>query len=69
MGDRKKVDLELRGDEFTTWSSRWQGNYNQEILYEKNLFSIKGKNEKIQIFSVQFGLLSCLSNIPLCLCT
>lgn len=45
MQARKGLDLEGRGRE-ERWSgpgSRGRGNSNQDILYEKRIFSIKGK--------------------------
>jgi hypothetical protein len=33
------------GGEVEKWEEWGKGNYNQTIVYEKNLFSIKGKKE------------------------
>lgn len=43
MRDRTAVDLDERGGE-EECRGRGKESYNQNILYEKNLFSIKEKN-------------------------
>jgi hypothetical protein len=53
MKDRKGVDLQGRGDG-ESGRSRGRENCNQNMLYEKNLFSIKGKKESEMNSQVAF---------------
>jgi len=39
----KTERIQEGGRNMETWRSRWNRNHNQNTLYERNLFSIKGK--------------------------